>query len=90
VTRGRPVRGLVGGFLLGLCVDLDLAFSGAVKLNSVVLTIVPLALLVLGLLLGLWAPVGRSRGGSLPNAATAAAVPGTPPPPGGAAPPPSI
>ena len=69
--RGRPVRGFFGGFLLGICVDLDLAFSGAVKLNSVVLTIVPIALTVVGLLLGLWAPLGRSRGAPTPTAAAA-------------------
>ena len=31
------------------------------KLDSTLLTILPVALLVLGLLLGLWAPLGRSR-----------------------------
>lgn len=58
--KGRPVRGLIGGFLLGIFLDIDLAFGGVVKLNSVVLTILPIALLVVGLLLGLWAPIGRS------------------------------
>jgi hypothetical protein len=59
--KGRPVRGLIGGLLLGIFVDIDLALSGVVKLESVVLTIVPIALLVVGLLLGLWAPIGRSE-----------------------------
>ncbi len=58
--KGRPVRGLIGGFLLGIFLDIDLVFGGVVKLNSVVLTILPIALLVVGLLLGLWAPLGRS------------------------------
>ncbi len=57
--RGRPVRGLIGGFLLGIFLDLDLALAGIVKLDSVVLTILPIVLLVVGLLLGLWAPLGR-------------------------------
>jgi hypothetical protein len=59
--KGRPVRGLIGGLLLGIFLDIDLALSGFVKTDSVVLTIVPIALLVVGLLLGLWAPVGRSE-----------------------------
>lgn len=59
--KGRPIRGLVGGFLLGIFVDGDLAGSGVVKLESVLLTILPLALLVVGLGLGLWAPIGRWR-----------------------------
>jgi len=58
---GRPLRGLFAGLFLGLCVDLDLAFAGVVRLDSVVLTIVPPALLVVGLILGTWAPVGRRR-----------------------------
>ena len=66
--KGRPVRGLIGGFLLGIFLDIDLVFGGVVKLNSVVLTILPIALLVVGLLLGLWAPIGRSsRGRAAPN-----------------------
>ena len=59
--NGRPIRGLVGGLLLGIFVDGDLVGSGVVKLESVVLTILPLALLVVGLGLGLWAPIGRWR-----------------------------
>jgi len=59
--KGRPIRGLIGGFLLGIFVDGDLAGSGVVKLESVVLTILPLALLVVGFGLGLWAPIGRWR-----------------------------
>ena len=41
---GRPIRGLIGGFLLGIFVDVDLVFGGVVKLESVVLTILPIAL----------------------------------------------
>jgi len=59
--KGRPVRGFIGGLLLGIFVYIDLALSGVVKVESVVLTIVPIALLVVGLLLGLWAPIGRSE-----------------------------
>ena len=58
---GRPVRGFIGGLLLGLLVDIDLVFGGVVKLESVLLTILPIVLAVVGLLLGLWAPLGRSK-----------------------------
>ena len=71
--KGRPVRGLFGGLLLGIFVDIDLVFGGIVKLDSVVLTVLPIALLVVGVLLGLWAPIGRSG--------PAAAPPAPPPPP---------
>jgi hypothetical protein len=61
MTRGRPIRGIFAGFLLGICIDLDLIFGGAVRLDSSLLTILPLVLAVVGFALGLWAPIGRSR-----------------------------
>ena len=59
--RGRPVRGFFAGLLLGIFLSLDLALMGAVKLDSAVLTILPVALAVLGLILGWWAPLGRPK-----------------------------
>ena len=94
--KGRPVRGLIGGLLLGIFVDIDLALSGVVKVESVVLTIVPIALLVVGLVLGLWAPIGRSEtvhaipaSGPAPPTVTTVrtSTPPEPPPPAPAAPP---
>jgi hypothetical protein len=58
--RGRPIRGLFGGLILGILLSIDLVFSGIVKLSSTLVTLLPLVLLVIGLLLGLWAPVGRN------------------------------
>ena len=58
---GRPGRGFFGGLLLGILVDIDLVLAGPVKVESVVLTIIPIVLMVVGLLLGLWAPIGRRR-----------------------------
>jgi hypothetical protein len=81
--KGRPVRGLFGGLILGILVDIDLVFGGVVKLSSVLLTILPLALLVIGLLLGLWAPLGRSGASGAPSASPPpmpATVPASPPP----------
>ena len=59
--RGRPLRGFFAGLLLGIFLSLDLALMGAVKLESAVLTILPAALAVLGLILGWWAPLGRAK-----------------------------
>jgi len=59
--RGRPVRGFFAGLLLGIFLSLDFALMGAVKLESAVLTILPAALAVLGLILGWWAPLGRAK-----------------------------
>ena len=87
--RGRPVRGFFAGLLLGLFLSLDLALMGAVKLESAVLTILPAALAVLGLILGWWAPLGRpAKPPPASTAPTAPAVPNPPPPPPAA--PPSV
>lgn len=59
--RGRPVVGAINGFFLGLFVALDLLFFGVVRLDSVVLTILPIAGIVVGIALAIWAPFGRSR-----------------------------
>ena len=56
---GRPVRGFFAGLLLGIFLSLDLALMGAVKVDSAALTILPVALAVVGLLLGWWSPIGR-------------------------------
>ena len=72
---------MIGGLILGILLDLDLALSGVVKFSSVVLTILPPALLVIGLLLGLWAPIGRSTTPTTPPLPLEpATVPASPPP----------
>ena len=65
--RGRPLLGAISGFFLGLFVGLDLLFFGVVPLDSVVITAAPVVGLVLGLVLALAAPLGRSK--SAPGAA---------------------
>ena len=72
MNRGRPIRGIFAGLFLGICLDLVLIFSGTVKLDASILTILPIALIVLGFLLGLWAPLGR---GSVKRARAATPLP---------------
>ena len=69
---GRPVRGFFAGLLLGFFLSLDLALLGAVALDSAVLTILPVALAIVGLLLGWWSPIGRK---TKPVASAAAPLP---------------
>ena len=66
MTRGRPIRGLFGGLFLGICIDLDLVFGGAVRLESSLLTIMPVVLMVIFFALGLWAPIGRQHRAAIP------------------------
>lgn len=69
--RGRPWLGLISGFLLGVALAVDLLVFGVVPLHSVVLTILPVAGLLVGLGIGLTAPFGGGRGRSGGNAAAA-------------------
>lgn len=57
--KGRPVIGAVSGLIFGLFVGIDLWLLGRVRLDSPLLGVLPVACLVLGLGLGLWAPFGR-------------------------------
>jgi hypothetical protein len=59
--RGRPVLAAICGFLLGVFLSLDLVLFGIVQLDNVIVTLLPIIGLVVGIVLALWAPFGRSR-----------------------------
>jgi hypothetical protein len=57
--RGRPVLGAIAGFLFGVFAAVALLGAGIIPLNSIVVTLLPVLMLVLGIVWGLWAPLGR-------------------------------
>jgi len=57
--HGRPVLGAFAGFFFGLFLVIALLGAGILPLNSVLVTLLPLVMLVLGIVWGLWAPLGR-------------------------------
>jgi hypothetical protein len=57
--RGHPILGGVAGLLFGVFLDLFLVTATVVSLDSILLTILPIALLVLGVVWGTMAPLGR-------------------------------
>jgi hypothetical protein len=59
--RGRPVLAALCGFFTGLFLALDLVFFGAIRLDNLAVTILPVVGLIGGTLLALWAPLGRTR-----------------------------
>jgi len=59
--RGRPVLAALCGLFTGLFVALDLVLFGAVQLDNIAVTLLPILGLVAGILLALWAPIGRTR-----------------------------
>lgn len=58
MMKGRPILGVVGGFLFGLFGGATLVLFGAIPLHSDLLWILPLLGLLVGLILAAWAPFG--------------------------------
>ena len=73
--KGRPILGLISGFLFGLFLGITLFLYGAVPLASDLLWILPLVGLVIGLAMAAWAPFGG--GGAAPAEAEPASDGGT-------------
>jgi hypothetical protein len=73
--KGHPIRGFFAGLLLGICLDLDLALGGVVKLDRAALSIVLVVSIVVCFILGFWAPIGRYSKKKAPARATAAPLP---------------
>ena len=56
-AKGRPILGAFAGFFLGIGLSLILLTAGVVALNSIVLTLLPVVLLVLGIVWAFIAPM---------------------------------
>ncbi len=63
--RGRPVLGVFAGFFFGLFLALTLVLAGVLPLNSVLVSALPFAGVVYGLLMAKAAPFG-TRGETAP------------------------
>jgi uncharacterized membrane protein len=59
--RGRPVMGFFFGLLFGLFLAITLVLAGVLKLNSVLVLVIPVLGVVYGLVMAKAAPFGRSR-----------------------------
>lgn len=57
--HGRPVRGAVAGFFLGLFISLDLVIFGVFALDADALALFPVLGIAAGVALGLMAPLRR-------------------------------
>lgn len=57
--KGRPLLGAFAGFFFGAFLAYDLFLLKVVTSDSPVLVIVPVVMLVVGVLLARWAPLGR-------------------------------
>jgi len=73
--KGRPILGVITGFLFGLFLGVTLFLYGVIPLSSDLLWILPLLGILLGLIMAAWAPFGKSVEPAPPPA-----PPATPPP----------
>lgn len=55
--RGRPVPGAIFGLLLGIFLTIDLMFFGTIGLDSAMVWVIPILMLVVGGLIGFFAPL---------------------------------
>jgi len=76
--KGRPILGIVGGFMFGLFGGLTLFLYGAIPLQSDLLWILPLVGIVVGLVFAAWAPFGGGGTDSSESTSGEAAI--EPPP----------
>jgi hypothetical protein len=66
--KGRPVRGGVCGLLFGLSLTLFLLTTGVLPLDSILIIVLPVVILLAGVVLGIAAPLKRSRLSRAPSA----------------------
>ena len=60
--KGRPILGAISGLLFGLFIALDLhMFNVASISNSAVAIGLPIAGMLLGIAIAMWAPRGRNK-----------------------------
>ncbi len=57
--KGRPILGIIAGFMFGLFLGITLVLYGVIPLHSDLPWILPLVGIVLGLLFAAWAPFGN-------------------------------
>jgi hypothetical protein len=67
MMNGRPVLGVISGFLFGLFTGLSLFMWGVIAFHSPLLWILPLVGIVLGLVMAAWAPFGKDPEASSPE-----------------------
>jgi hypothetical protein len=59
--RRRPVLGAISGLFFGLFLAVDLLFLGVIPFDNILVTVLPIAGLVVGLALGLRPRPSRKR-----------------------------
>ena len=73
--KGRPILGVISGFMFGLFLGPTLFMWGLIPLHSELMWILPLVGIVLGLVMAWWAPFGRKTSTASAEAMSGSTMP---------------
>ena len=73
--KGRPILGVISGFMFGLFLGPTLFMWGLIPLHSDLMWILPLLGIVLGLVMAWWAPFGRKTSAASAEAMSGSTIP---------------
>ncbi len=73
--KGRPILGVISGFMFGLFLGPTLFMWGVIPLHSNLIVILPIVGIVLGLVMAWWAPFGRKTSTAAAEAMSGASIP---------------
>ena len=73
--KGRPILGVISGFMFGLFLGPTLFMWGVIPLHSELMWLLPLLGIVLGLVMAWWAPFGRKTSTATAETMTGSANP---------------
>jgi hypothetical protein len=73
--KGRPILGVISGFMFGLFLGPTLFLWGVIPLHSNLIVILPFVGLGLGLVMAWWAPFGRKTSSATAEAMTGSTAP---------------
>ena len=73
--KGRPILGVISGFMFGLFLGPTLFLWGVIPLHSNLLVILPFLGIALGLVMASWAPFGRKTSTASAEAMSGSTMP---------------
>ena len=73
--KGRPILGVISGFMFGLFLGPTLFLWGVIPLHSNLMVILPFLGIALGLAMAWWAPFGRNTSTATADVMSGSAAP---------------
>jgi hypothetical protein len=73
--KGRPILGVISGFMFGLFLGPTLFLWGVIPLHSNLIVILPFVGIAIGIVMAWWAPFGRKTSTATAEAMTGSSAP---------------